>query len=138
MQNAFDLYLGQKGRAYLPKEKYTAEQALALLKEEGATTILAHPYTLRLDGEDETRAIADLKDIGLDGIEVYYTEHTRTMTEKYLELTKRLDMLASGGSDFHGSVKPGIALGRGRGGLHVPYALLEAMREHRAAQGLPI
>ncbi|WP_461211453.1 PHP domain-containing protein [Desulfocurvus sp. DL9XJH121] len=137
IQNAFDVYLGQKGRAYLPKDKFSPEKALTLLKEEGATVILAHPYTLDLDGEAEERAVAELKEMGLDGIEAHYTEHTRTMTEKYLALAERLDLLVSGGSDFHGSVKPDISLGRGRGGLHVPYALLTAMRERRAAQGLP-
>lgn len=136
IQNAFDVYLGQNGRAYLPKDKFSPESALGLLKEEGATTILAHPYTLQLDDKEEARAIAELKDIGLDGIEAYYTEHTRTMTEKYLALAGRLDLLVSGGSDFHGSVKPDIALGRGKGGLHIPYALLTTMRERRAALGL--
>lgn len=138
VQNAFDVYLGERGRAYLPKDKFTPEKALALLKAEGATTILAHPYTMQLDGDEEAEAIAGLMDMGLDGIECHYTEHTRTMTEKYLALAERMDLLVSGGSDFHGSAKPDIALGRGRGGLHVPYALLEAIREHRAEAGLPV
>lgn len=138
VQTAFDVYLGERGRAYLPKDKFTPEKALALLKAEGATTILAHPYTMQLDGDEEAEAIAGLMDMGLDGIECHYTEHTRTMTEKYLALAERMDLLVSGGSDFHGSAKPDIALGRGRGGLHVPYALLEAIREHRAEAGLPV
>ena len=138
VQNAFDVYLGEGGRAYLPKDKFTPEKALALLKDEGATTILAHPYTMQLDGDEEAEAIAGLKDMGLDGIECHYTEHTRTMTEKYLALAEGMDLLVSGGSDFHGSAKPDIALGRGRGGLRVPYALLDAMREHRVKAGLPV
>lgn len=138
VQNAFDVYLGEGGRAYLPKDKLSPEKALALLKEEGATTILAHPYTMQLQGEDEAKAIADMWEMGLDGIECHYTEHTRTMTEKYLALAERLGLLVSGGSDFHGSAKPDIHLGRGRGGLHVPYALLDAMRERRAGEGLPV
>ncbi|BBD08808.1 PHP domain-containing protein [Desulfovibrio ferrophilus] len=138
VQNAFDVYIGDSGRAYLPKDKLTPEEAIPLLKKEGATVILAHPYTLKLDGEPEARRIKDLKEMGLDGIEVIYTEHTRTMTEKYGKLVKDLDLLASGGSDFHGTVKPDISLGKGRGGLHVPYALLEAMKEARAKQGLPV
>ncbi|MBU1002431.1 MAG: PHP domain-containing protein [Proteobacteria bacterium] len=138
VQNAFDVYIGDRGRAYLPKDKLTPEKAIALLKEEGATTILAHPYTLDLDDKAEAQRIKELKDMGLDGIEVFYTEHTRTMTDKFATLAKDLDLLVSGGSDFHGTVKPSISLGRGRGGLHVPYAILEAMKEARAKQGLPV
>jgi len=138
VQNAFDVYIGAGGRAYVPKDKMTPEMAIGLLKEEGATVILAHPYTLQLDDAAEAARIAELKEMGLDGVEVHYSEHTRTMTEKYAALCRDLGLLASGGSDFHGSVKPDISLGSGRGGLHVPYALLEAMKEARARQGLPV
>lgn len=137
IQDAFNVYIGDGGRAYLPKDKMTPEMAIELLHEEGATVILAHPYTLDLDDEAEAKRIGELKQMGLDGIEVFYSEHTRTMTEKYAKLAEDLDLLVSGGSDFHGTVKPDISLGKGRGGLHVPYAVLQAMKDARAKQGLP-
>ncbi len=138
IQEAFDNYIGDKGRAYFPKDKFDPEKALSLLKAEGATTILAHPYTLELEGPALRELLVWLKGLGLDGIEAHYTEHTRTMTEHYLALADELGLAVSGGSDFHGDVKPNVALGRGKGGLHVPYEILDGLRELRAAQGLPV
>ncbi|WP_028588440.1 PHP domain-containing protein [Desulfocurvus vexinensis] len=137
VQEAFDRYLGSTGRAYLPKDKFTPAKALEILRAEGATTILAHPYTLELDGPALRALLVELKDLGLDGIEAHYTEHTRSQTEAYLALAAELDLVVSGGSDFHGAVKPAIALGRGRGGLSVPYKVLEDIKTHRRTRGLP-
>ncbi|MCK9239605.1 PHP domain-containing protein [Desulfocurvus sp.] len=138
VQDAFDRYLGSSGRAYLPKDKFSPARALELLRAEGATPILAHPYTLELEGPALRALLAELKELGLEGIEVHYTEHTRTQTAAYLALAAELGLLVSGGSDFHGAVKPAIALGRGRGGLHVPYKVLADIKAHRRAQGLPV
>lgn len=137
VQEAFDRYLGENGRAYLPKDKFSPEKALKALKNEGATTILAHPYTIELEGDALKSRLLELKDMGLDGIEAIYTEHTRTQTETYLALAEELDLAVTGGSDFHGSVKPSIDLGRGKGGLNVPYELLEDIKRRRADAGLP-
>ena len=77
----------------------------------------------------------DLKELGLDGIEAYYPEHSEGETREYLDIAKRLDLLISGGSDFHGSIKPDLKLGSGFGALRIPYSLLEAMKHrlHRRA-----
>lgn len=136
LQEAFDRYIGEHGRAYLPKDKFSPAKALELLKAEGATTILAHPYTLELDHDAFRALLTDLKAMGLDGIEAHYTEHTRTMTENYLALAEELDLDVSGGSDFHGTVKPEVALGRGKGGLHIPTSVLDALKARRRARGL--
>lgn len=138
MQNAFDSYIGEKGRAYVPKDKFSAKQAIDLIRAEGGTAILAHPYTLQLDNSAEAGVIAGLREIGLGGIEAYYTDHTRTMTEKYLQLAKDLDLAVTGGSDFHGDNKPDIGLGKGKGGLYVPEGCLRDLKERRMEQGLPV
>ena len=63
------------------------------------------------------------------GIEVFYSTHTRRQTSEYLELARQLDLLATGGSDFHGTAKPGIQVGKGRGDLKVTEKLLEPLRK---------
>ena len=69
--------------------------------------------------------IARLKDAGLMGIEVKYSNHT-VQDEYYAsQLASRFDLLPSGGSDFHGANKPAIDIGTGRGTLAVPYEYLE-------------
>jgi len=136
IQQAFDEYLGQGGKAYLPKDKFTPDVALAALKGEGATVILAHPYSLELEGAALEAKLRELQDLGLDGMECHYPEHTPEMTASYLELTRKLDLLVSGGSDFHGQAKPEISLGVGRGDLFIPYSVLQAIKDRRRAAGL--
>jgi len=138
IQEAFNVWLGDNGRAYVPKRKLTPERAFAILNEIGATSILAHPFALNLKGPETEALVKDLQALGLDGMEVYYSEHSQTETQLYKEMAERLGLLISGGSDFHGAVKPAISLGKGKGGLRIPYELLEAMKEDRRSKGLPV
>jgi len=138
MDQAFHEYLGSRGRAFVPKDQFTPEQAMAALKEEGASVILAHPFSLRATGRTLENKIRRLKDMGLDGMECLYPEHSPDQTREYLRLAAKLDLAVTGGSDFHGpAVKPDIELGVGAGSLVLPYAMLDSLRERRARQGLP-
>ncbi|MFA6633578.1 MAG: hypothetical protein WCU90_14850, partial [Kiritimatiellia bacterium] len=65
-----------------------------------------------------------LQALGLGGIEAVYSEYTPEQTVTLLRLAKRLGLLVTGGSDYHGLAKPDIALGRGFGALDVPDACL--------------
>lgn len=135
---AFNVWIGDHGRAYVPKRKLTPEKALTLLKDIGATSILAHPFALELKNDALEDLVVKLKGLGLDGIEVVYSEHTEAQTKAYWDIAERNNLLISGGSDFHGSVKPHINLGTGKGKLRIPYELLEAMKERRRGRGLPV
>ncbi|WP_028574636.1 PHP domain-containing protein [Desulfonatronovibrio hydrogenovorans] len=136
VQEAFDRFLGPKGKAYVAKEKFDPAKAISILKKEQATVILAHPFSLKLSPELLRQELVQLKELGLDGVEVFYPEHTREQTRLYLDLCQELDLLPSGGSDFHGTVKPQIKLGKGRGKLDLPYSLLQTMKDRRQEQGL--
>lgn len=138
IREAFNVWLGDNGRAYVPKRKLTPERAFGILNRIGATSILAHPFALGLSEADAETLIRHLQTLGLDGMEVYYSEHSESDTKKYKAMAEKLGLLISGGSDFHGSVKPSISLGKGKGGLHVPTELLDAMKTDRKAKGLPI
>jgi hypothetical protein len=116
----------------------TPERAIEALNKEQATIILAHPYSLDLSGEAEAAEIKRLANLGIDGLEAYYSLHSPSQTRKYLDLCKRFDLLPSTSSDFHGSVKPDIELGVGRGNLDGPYAILQAFKDRRKKQGLEV
>lgn len=135
VQEAFDVYLGTGGKAYIPKRKLSPERAIGLLREEGAIPVLAHPFMLEMSEDELEAKLRELMGYGLEGIEVFYTEHTPEQVEKFSRLADRLGLLVSGGSDFHGEVKPDIGLGVGRGGLEVPYELVERMKAHRQKNG---
>ncbi|SMF26508.1 PHP domain-containing protein [Desulfovibrio gilichinskyi] len=135
---AFLHYLGKKGKAYVPKQSLAPEEALNLLHSTGATSILAHPALLSTNEDILDEKVKELKALGLDGIEVYYSSHTPDMTGICKKLTHKYDLLASGGSDFHGTVKPEIKLGKGAGKLFVHSSVLDDLKALRQSKGLPI
>lgn len=129
---AFTRYLAKGAAAYVEKYRFTPAEAIDLIHRAGGLAVLAHPYTLRLDGlEALADELARLKEHGLDGLEAYYSEHTPQMTADYLALARRLDLAAAGGSDFHGVIKNGIMLGSGRGDLAVPGRLLDELKARK-------
>ena len=69
--------------------------------------------------------IHDLKEEGLAGIEVYHSSHHIGQITKLRQWQKEYDLLATGGSDFHGTNKPDIEIGTGRGPLFVPDHLID-------------
>jgi len=136
IHRAFGEYLGDNGKAYVPKRKLSREQALGVLREVGATSILAHPFMLGPSPVFAEHIIKELKDMGLDGIEVFYTEHDGPTTDLFARIARQYDLLMSGGSDYHGRVKPGTKLAVGKDNLNIPYELLEGMKNVRRAKGL--
>ncbi|MBS3780181.1 MAG: PHP domain-containing protein [Desulfovermiculus sp.] len=138
LEEAFAHFIGSAGAAYIPKVKLNSGQAISALKSDQATVILAHPYSLDLQALELESELIRLRDLGLDGLEVYYPDHSPEQTELYARLAQKLDLFISGGSDFHGRIKPDIRLGVGRGDLILPYSLVEKMKDSRRMQELPV
>jgi predicted metal-dependent phosphoesterase TrpH len=132
IQDAFDRYLRKGGPAYVEKFRFTPQEALAFIAMAGGITVLAHPFTLNLpQPQDIESLLVELKGKGLDGVEVYYPEHSEGQTKVYRYLAQRYGLLATGGSDFHGLTKEDVDLGEGYGDGEVTYALVEAMKARR-------
>jgi predicted metal-dependent phosphoesterase TrpH len=91
--------------------------------------VLAHPTWVKTTEGTLMDLVRQLKADGLDGVEVHYSTHTPRQTREYLDLAKRLNLLVTGGSDFHGVTKPDIDVGIGRGTLHVPDSLLPKLKQ---------
>jgi hypothetical protein len=73
--------------------------------------------------------LAKLMEHGLQGLEIFYSEHTEEDRELYSKLATRYGLIPTGGSDYHGKYKPGIYLGTGReNNLNLPYTLLQGLR----------
>jgi 3',5'-nucleoside bisphosphate phosphatase len=125
---AFVRFLGAGGLAHIPKEKLSPKVAIDAVHADGGLAVLAHPYLLSLQPRRLEAILTELKALGLDGVEVYYTEHSDRYTAEVARLAESLGLLKSGGSDFHGAVKPGVRLGRGHGGLFVPGSVLAEMK----------
>jgi predicted metal-dependent phosphoesterase TrpH len=128
-QEAFDRYLADGRPCHLPKVKLLPADAIALLHSADAVTILAHPKYLQIPDPAELRTeLTAFKEQGLDGIEVYYSQHTDAETALYQQIARELDFAISGGSDFHGRSKPTVKLGVVYQGAGVPDEVLEGLK----------
>jgi len=129
LDEAFHKYLRKGALAYVEKFRFTPEKALSVIRQAGGLAVLAHPFTLNCASLKELkRTVQDLKGLGLEGIEVFYTEHSTDQTRDYLTLTREMGLIATGGTDFHGANKEGVDLLTGLGDLKIPYTILENLK----------
>ena len=129
VKESFEKYLGTGGPAYTGSGHPSAEKTIEKIKKAGGLSFMAHLNQTRLDDEELKELLAHLKECGLDGVEGYYTEYTPEMEEKYRGMAKEMNLMLSGGSDFHGTMKPHISIGVGTGNLRIPYSVLEKIKE---------
>jgi 3',5'-nucleoside bisphosphate phosphatase len=123
-QEAFDRFLAKGQPAYVDRFRLAPEEAVRLIRAAGGLPVLAHPSSWEKVPSVLAAKVAALRDAGLGGIEAYYPEHSVEDTVAYLRLAQQLGLVATGGTDYHGSMKPGLLLGSGTGGFEVPDALL--------------
>lgn len=127
INEAFNKYLAQDKPAYVDKYRVDCSRAIEIILDAGGIPVLAHPILLNLDKNKTIDLFALLKDMGLKGVEVYYPEHSPDMIAFYSKLAQRYGLLKTGGTDFHGSLKPDIQMGSGRGDFFVPYDIYEKL-----------
>lgn len=128
VSEAFDRWLGDGKPAYVPKAKIEAREAVDLVHGAGGVAVLAHPGLL--PDAHRYSIVRELAALGLDGVEVEHSRHSSEERRRLRELAKELDLVETGGSDFHGENKPDVDLGYGHGGnVRVTYATVESLRE---------
>ena len=127
-KEAFDRYLAEGKAAYVARELPPPDEAIRWIREARGVAVLAHPTWIKDGGQGLLGCVTALKEAGLDGVEVHYSTHSKSQTSGYLELAMRLDLLVTGGSDFHGITKPDIEVGYGRGDLKVHPRLLDPLK----------
>lgn len=127
-QDAFSQYLGDHTKYFVPREKVTPVQAVKLILHAGGIPILAHPPLYHMGNDRLDKLTASLKAEGLMGIETFYSTYSNQDIRDMQRLAVKYDLLFSGGSDFHGTNKPGLDLGCGYGKLFVPEDLLAKMK----------
>jgi predicted metal-dependent phosphoesterase TrpH len=120
MRMAFQKYLSPDGKAYVPKKRISIERAIELIHKAKGVAILAHLNTVDSDREVLRQKVKKWAEMGLDGIECYYSEYTESFSAFCIKLAMEENLLRSGGSDYHGDRKKGLELGKGYGNLYVP------------------
>ena len=122
---AFEKYIGPHSCCYIPRYRMSAQAVSDLIKNAGGVCSLAHPVLYNLSDKELDELLEELKEVGITRIEAMYSRNTFDDDIKYKELAKRHDFKITGGSDFHGSVKPDIDMGTGCGNLMIPEEILK-------------
>lgn len=132
IDEAFDQFLGADKPAYVDKYRVKCSHAITAILEAGGIPVLAHPGLLEYESDQQLDELIGLvKQMGIQGIEVYYPEHTADQTVLFKELAQRHDLLMTGGTDFHGGIHPEIEMGSGKGNLHISYELYQKLIQHK-------
>ena len=119
MDDAFRRFLGSQGRAFVPRPSFQPEQAIEIIHAAGGVSVLAHPGASLSDS-----TLEHLVECGLRGVEVWHPQHGVATVRRYRELARRLGLLETGGSDFHGPTR-GVELGD----MPVPLAAVARLKE---------
>ena len=126
LREAFDQYLDESAKGYVYRKEPTFHEGVEHIRKAGGISSLAHP--IRVKG-DIAALTPELREMGLGAIEAYHSDHSPQDTALYLDVARRFDMHVTGGSDFHGAVKPDVSLGTGcNGNLRIPADLLDKLR----------
>jgi hypothetical protein len=124
IQDAFDRYLSKESASYVAKARIDVATFIGAARASGAVAVLAHPLTLGLQPSGLDQVLLELSAAGLGGMECYYGRYSPEERSRLAEMAKRHNLVATGGSDFHGTFKPDLRVGTGTGDLDVPDRVL--------------
>jgi len=131
IQEAFDRYLAKGQPGYVEKERLYPDKAIALARESNAVPVLAHPLSLGLEPAELDRTVGELAALGLAGAEAIYGRYTPEERRQVADLARHHGLVVTGGSDYHGTYKPDLQIGIGKGDLDVPDLALEELAARR-------
>lgn len=124
MKDAFSRYLAPGKPCYVPMRRLSTHDAVRLITAAGGVAVVAHPVQYRLSDDQYRELFTLLRSYGVRGIEAIYSTNTMQQEQKFRRMAQELGMFITGGSDFHGLLKPDIDLGTGRGNLMIPQTIL--------------
>ncbi len=106
IQEAFERYLQDTASCYVPGGKFTPLEAIRMIQEAKGKAVLAHPHFLK-----KGRFLREILGHPFDGIECYYGRLHKAQEAPWLKIAQEKGWLITGGSDYHGSLRPYIHLG---------------------------
>jgi predicted metal-dependent phosphoesterase TrpH len=129
VEEAFQRFLSKGSPAYVEREHVEPTEIFEVAERSGALTSIAHPMTLGLAPSELDRLLSDFASSGATGLECYYSSYDDDLQAELVALARRHGLVPTGGSDFHGTFKPGLAVGTGRGTLCVPDDVLDELKD---------
>lgn len=133
-KEAFAGYLAYGGKYVPTKDELTPERVMQMFYNGRIWPSLAHPVQYHLDEDSLVQLIAELKAMGLRGIEAWHSSQSWQDTARLQTIARLSGLIPTGGSDFHGSSKPDVEIGTGRGNLKIQERVLDAIKEDYAQQ----
>jgi predicted metal-dependent phosphoesterase TrpH len=125
----FQKYLGTDCCCFVPRQKISPFHAMDIIRMGGGISCLAHPVLYPIGNTHLESLVKELKEHGLSALEAIYSMNALRDERRLIALAQKYDLAISGGSDFHGSNKPQIQLGTGKGNLRIPYHILTSLRQ---------
>jgi predicted metal-dependent phosphoesterase TrpH len=126
---AFKYYLRRGAAAYAERFRFSALDAIAMIREAGGIAVLAHPSSLDPTLRSIPLLLKNLRKMGLEGVEVYYPSHSPKAVKALLQMADEMGLLITGGSDFHGMERVGYTTDDWLHKTHVPYDIVTAMKK---------
>ncbi len=124
VQQAFDRYLGKGRPYYTHREGADLQESIQAIQDSGGVPVLAHPLSLYISWGRLEPVLAELREMGVAGLEAYHSGARRTEGIRLEEIGRRQGFFITGGSDFHGeNVRKDRRLGYGAGGEKLPQRL---------------
>lgn len=125
---AFEHYLGHDKPAYVQRLHLSAKEAIKLIRNAGGIAAIAHlGVYFSLGKTSRKKLLTRLKELGLQGVEVFYPSHSPAVTRELQSLAESMNLVMTGGTDFHGDIRPGLQLGTGNGSFWVPEVIYEKL-----------
>ena len=128
---AFERWLGDGRPGYVERTRLEPGEALRLAKESGGVAVVAHPLSMKLADTELEQTMRGLAELGMVGMECIYGRYSPEEREGLARLARRLGLVATGGSDHHGTYKPDLHVGVGQGDLDVPDRVLGELEDRR-------
>jgi predicted metal-dependent phosphoesterase TrpH len=132
VNDAFERWLGNGRPAYVPKGRLNPADVARLGRGSGGVVSLAHPLTLGLEPARLESFAQELSDTGFSGFEAIYSQYSPEQRSELSRIARDAGLVPTGGSDYHGTFKPGLSVGLGNGDLDVPEGVLEELASRRA------
>lgn len=106
LNEAFKKYLGDGKSCYAPGVRFTIEETIDVIHQADGFAILAHPHLI-----EKRKIVKEILDMDFDGLEGYYANYPKNIQHKWVKIGKDKGWIVTGGSDFHGTIKPYSSLG---------------------------
>ncbi len=125
MEGAFVRYLVPCNE---PKRYFPLQEAIDLIHKAGGCAVLAHPIFIDVSDARLAELLDDFITAGLDGLEAHSSGAGNDGIDRYITMARRKNLIVTGGSDFHQTIKGGVVMGKGRGNLKIPYSCVEEIK----------